>query len=1157
MAKQKKQKNKGLEINPSPLFNPKTQKGSSWFFAIGINEYQEFPKLNNAVKDIENVRDLLTEKYDLDPNCIILLTNEAATRENIVDELNHLIYKVKEIDKLVIYYSGHGHLDKVTERGYWIPHDARSGKISSYIRNSTIRDFIKDIKSLHTLLISDSCFSGSLFVRGNNRSSEALDEWENTPSRWAICSGRHDEEVCDGIPGQNSPFAECILDVLGQNQEKAMNVARLIDRVSKQTRSNYIQLPQGNPLFGVGDKGGQYVFRLKLNETEDWATCQKEGTLAAFQIFVEKYPYGQFTNDAHKQLLILEEEEAWMTAKAAHTIGAYDQYCENYPQGRYFRNAIDEISSLEEEEAWQKAVKKNRLSVFREFINTFPDGEYRAKAEENIIAIKTKELEAEIWQNIATSNKISDFENYLIQYPRGRFAFESKQAIERLQKEEEERQKYESAKIAWNNAKSKHSEETYIQFIADFPHSPFAAEANAALDTIKWEKENDAWSNATKEDSLFAYSDYLTHFPNGKHHLQAQERIKDLEDEKAWLKAKMVNTIATFKDYCKEYPKGRHHTEAQNTISKYEEETAWLNAKKTNTITAYKSYCKEFPQGHFSIDAEEAILKLEEVQDWSKAKSANTIAEYKQYCEKYPRGRFKQNALDKITKLDEEVAWSNAERFNTMESYQDFLNKYPESQYAAMARDVVDTFRKNKYQSFNNKQDTLRREERGSNLRIKLSLKLEEIAEGVTKTIKIKKYTTCQTCGGLGKIEANKCSNCEGDGRIYVEEMIEIDIPAGVEEGMELSLRGKGNAGLRGGTSGDLLVQIKEEPHDTLQRDGMNLIHDLYLNYADAALGTSVEVPTTDGRVKIKVPAATQSGKIYRLKGKGLPSVRDYGKGDELIHVNVWTPKKLSNEEKELMEKMRKLPNFKPQPGKSDESFFDRMRDYFKQETPQKELIDSNLRIQVSLSLEEVAKGAKKTIKVKKQVTCPNCGGSGQMETNCSTCNGDGRIYGMETIEVVIPAGIEEGMQLSLRGKGDAGLRGDMPSDLLIQIQEKPHDTLQRDGMNLIHELYLNFADAALGTSVEVPIIDGLVKIRIPAATQSGKIYRLKGKGLPSVQNYGKGDELIHVNVWTPKKLSDEEQKLLEKIRKLPNFKPQPGKMDESFFTRMRDYFKQ
>lgn len=188
---------------------------------------------------------------------------------------------------------------------------------------------------------------------------------------------------------------------------------------------------------------------------------------------------------------------------------------------------------------------------------------------------------------------------------------------------------------------------------------------------------------------------------------------------------------------------------------------------------------------------------------------------------------------------------------------------------------------------------------------------------------------------------------------------------------------------------------------------------------------------------------------------------------------------------------------------------------------------------------------------------CPTCNGSGQTITaHCPKCKGDGRVYGEETIELDIPAGVEENIQLSLRGKGNAGKRGGPPGDLLVNVEEIPHDYLQRDGMNVVHELYLNFADASLGTSVEVPTIDGTVKIKIPAGTQSGKILRLKEKGLPSVQSYGRGDQLIHVNVWTPKKLTDEEKNLLEKLRAMPNFHPQPTKGEKGFFERMRDIFK-
>ena len=263
--------------------------------------------------------------------------------------------------------------------------------------------------------------------------------------------------------------------------------------------------------------------------------------------------------------------------------------------------------------------------------------------------------------------------------------------------------------------------------------------------------------------------------------------------------------------------------------------------------------------------------------------------------------------------------------------------------------------------------------QKGSNLRIKVALTLQEVEAGVTKKIKVKKQiscstchgsgakdssskktcgtcsgsgyvrqvrstflgqmqttTACPTCAGSGSIITASCNTCKGEGRNYESETIEIDIPAGVEDGMQLSMRGKGNAGKSGGHNGDLLISIEVKDHEALTRDGQNVIYDLYLNFANAALGTSVDVPTLSGKVKIKIPAGTQAGKIFRLRGKGLPSVQDYGKGDQLIHVNLWTPKTLNNEEKALMEKLKDMPNFKPNPGSSDRGFFEKMKDYFK-----------------------------------------------------------------------------------------------------------------------------------------------------------------------------------------------------------------------------------
>ena len=164
---------------------------------------------------------------------------------------------------------------------------------------------------------------------------------------------------------------------------------------------------------------------------------------------------------------------------------------------------------------------------------------------------------------------------------------------------------------------------------------------------------------------------------------------------------------------------------------------------------------------------------------------------------------------------------------------------------------------------------------------------------------------------------------------MYGEETVTIDIPAGVQEGMQLSVGGKGNAGERGGISGDLIVLIEEEAHPQLHRDGLNVAYDLHISFPDAVFGTQTEVPTIDGRAKIKIPAGTQSGKIFRLKGKGFPNVNGYERGDQLIQVNIWTPQQVSSEEKEMLEKMQSSANFEPKPEKNGKSFFEKVREMF------------------------------------------------------------------------------------------------------------------------------------------------------------------------------------------------------------------------------------
>lgn len=261
---------------------------------------------------------------------------------------------------------------------------------------------------------------------------------------------------------------------------------------------------------------------------------------------------------------------------------------------------------------------------------------------------------------------------------------------------------------------------------------------------------------------------------------------------------------------------------------------------------------------------------------------------------------------------------------------------------------------------------------KGSNLRVKVKLTLAEVANGVTKKIKVNKYVACDKCGGTGAFDSNSysncstchgsgvvtritntilgqmqqssvCPNCGGDGRIITrrctncggegivqkEDIVTLNIPAGVADGMQLSVSGKGNAARHGGINGDLLVVIQEEEHPELIRDGNDLIYSLFLSMPDAILGTTAEIPTVDGRVKIKIDPGTQSGKILRLRGKGIPEINGYGRGDLLVNIQVWTPQSVTRDEARIIEKLKESDSFTPKPDKNDRNFFERMRNFF------------------------------------------------------------------------------------------------------------------------------------------------------------------------------------------------------------------------------------
>lgn len=264
----------------------------------------------------------------------------------------------------------------------------------------------------------------------------------------------------------------------------------------------------------------------------------------------------------------------------------------------------------------------------------------------------------------------------------------------------------------------------------------------------------------------------------------------------------------------------------------------------------------------------------------------------------------------------------------------------------------------------------------GSDLKVRLKLALEEIATGIEKKLKVKRWTTCETChgsgakgssgkttcpqcsgtgeirhisrsvfgqmvnittcgncGGEGSIIRERCQTCGGEGRVQGETTIKVNVPAGVAEGNYIPIRGQGNAGQRGGPAGDLIVIIEEEPHKIFTRNGDDVVLDLLVSYPEAVLGSEIEIPTLGGRAKLKIESGTQSGKILRMREKGIPRLNGYGKGDQLVRVNVWIPTKVSSKEKEMLKHLEREENVSPKEGDrsahSDKSFFEKMKNIF------------------------------------------------------------------------------------------------------------------------------------------------------------------------------------------------------------------------------------
>ena len=382
---------------------PSVKKGKKHILGIGINDYRHWSKLRNAINDLDKVVEILTERYDFDAQHITLLTEEKATRRNIVNILHQFTNPsvLGEDDSLLIYFSGHGFLDD-NEEGYWVPVDSEKDDIDSFIPNLTIQSKIKNMKCRHVLLISDSCFSGSLMAKGERLASiETLvaDELEVKKSRWIITSGGRDEAVSDGM-GKNSPFAEAIISELKHNTKSQFIVDELALRVRNITRSNATQMPQVEKMYQAGDLGGRFIFYLKNNEAEDWTYALTQNTVSGFESFQKKYPLSIFRDEADKAILKINKEQLerehiaiWDSTKRINKAYAYLDFWEKYPQSPYRIEARERLDDAEDNEEWQRTPRT--LGGMLSYLDKFTKGLHAADAKATLDDFRNQNLERE------------------------------------------------------------------------------------------------------------------------------------------------------------------------------------------------------------------------------------------------------------------------------------------------------------------------------------------------------------------------------------------------------------------------------------------------------------------------------------------------------------------------------------------------------------------------------------------------------------------------------------------------------------------------------------------------------------------------------------------------------------------------------------------
>jgi formylglycine-generating enzyme required for sulfatase activity len=446
--------------------------GKNYLLVIAIDEYAHCPQLNNCVKDAQDFITVLSSRYQFDAAYTSILKNAEATRANISKALKDLKDQVQPQDNLVVYFSGHGEAEEDT--GYWVPVEAHPEADWEFVSTSEIKSRLDAIRSFHTFLVVDACFSGSLFSTFRS----VKPGYESKPSRWGLAASHSRERALDGTPGENSPFAATLLKRL---KESPVNLGvhklatEVIDEVQRVTEGR--QTPVFKPLNVKGDDSGQFVFHLKLeDEASFWEQASKAGGKADYQRYLDTFPAGPHAEEARRQIAALQEAEAWEQARQANSIGIYYRFRQQYPQSPYAQQALEAISQLEDAQDWKEAQSIDTISRYEWYQRRHPDGAHRAQASNRIQELIKGRLEPEAWQ----------------------------------QEEQESTRRRDQS--AWEQAKKQHTVVAYKGYL-DQGFALHVAEAKTAIRELEAgearRRDDAAWQKAQQANTRESYQAYL------------------------------------------------------------------------------------------------------------------------------------------------------------------------------------------------------------------------------------------------------------------------------------------------------------------------------------------------------------------------------------------------------------------------------------------------------------------------------------------------------------------------------------------------------------------------------------------------------------------------------------------------------------------------